>query len=175
MPACKEQPGRRRSPKRRTGAGFSLIEVLVVVAVILIIAAIAIPRLQQAKMAANESAAVSAMRTIATMQVTYVTAYQQGYAPTLAALGPPPLGSQASATHADMIDSVLASGIRNGYNFVYTPIDAAGNGMPNQFTVNANPVSVGQTGNRYFYGDQTNVIRYALGGPAGPGSPPIPQ
>ncbi len=163
----------KRGPSRAR-AGFSLIEVLVVVAVILIIAAIAIPRFLQVKMAANEAAAVHALRVITTAQVTYDPIYNQGFAPTLIALGPPPPGTQASALHADLVDEVLASGIRNGYSFVYVPI-AAGGGKPNKYTVNANPLSPGQTGLRYFYVDQTNVIRFALGGPAGPGSTPVPQ
>ncbi len=160
---------------RRKGAGFSLIEMIIVVAIILIIAAIAIPRLLKSKMAANEAAAVQSLRVVTTAQVTYDAIYNQGYAPTLMSLGPPPPGSQATAAHADMVDEVLASGIRNGYSFVYVAIDAAGNGKPTAFTVNANPVSPGQTGERYFFVDQTNVIRYALGGPANSGSTPVPQ
>ncbi len=158
-----------------TAAGFSLVEVLVVIAVILIIAAIAIPRLLRSKMSANEAAAASALRSICTVQVTYDATYSQGYAPSLSALGPPPIGSPPTATSSDLIDQVLSSGIRNGYSFVYTPIDNAGTGKPDAFTINANPLSPGQTGERYFYADQTNVIRWALGGPAGPSSPPVPQ
>ncbi len=164
----------KRGPSRAR-AGFSLIEVLVVVAVILIIAAIAIPRFLQAKMAANEAAAVHGLRVISTAEVTYDPIYNQGFAPTLTALGPPPLGSQASALHADLVDEVLASGIRNGYSFVYVVIDTSGSGRPDRYTINANPLSPGQTGQRYFYVDETGVIRFALGGPAGPGSTPVPQ
>ena len=159
---------------RREGAGFSLIEMIVVMAIILIIAAIAIPRLLKSKMVANEASAVQSLRVITTAEVTYDATYNQGYAPTLTSLGPPPPGSQASALHADLVDEVLASGIRNGYNFVYVPIDAAGNGKPTAFSANANPVSPGQTGERYFFVDQTNVIRFALGGPANPSSTPVP-
>jgi len=158
-----------------TAAGFSLVEVLVVIAVILIIAAIAIPRLLRSKMAANEAAAASALRSVCTVQVAYDVTYNQGYAPSLSALGPPPPGTMATPTNGDLIDPVLASGIRNGYSFVYTPIDSSGSGKPSAFTINANPLSPGQTGERYFYADQTNVIRWALGGPAGPSSPPVPQ
>jgi type IV pilus assembly protein PilA len=156
-------------------AGFSLIEVLVVIVVILIISAIAIPRLLSSKMAANEAAAVAALRSIATVEVAYETTYSQGYAPSLDALGPPPPATQPSAAKADLIDEVLASTIRNGYHFDYKPIDSAGTGKPDAFTVNANPISPGQTGQRYFFVDQSNVIRWSLGGPAGPNSTPVPQ
>jgi len=150
-----------------------LIEVIVVIAVILTIAAIAIPRLLRSRMLANEAGAVSGLRTIATVQVTYQSNYQQGYAPTLDALGPPASGPP-SATAADLIDPVLASGIKSGYSFVYVAIDADGDGKPEAFRVNANPVSVGQTGEKYFYVDQANVVRWALGGPANASSQPIP-
>ena len=166
--------GLRRWPRCK-GVGFSLIEMLVVVAIILIIAAIAIPRLLKSKMAANEAAAVQSLRVTTTAEVTYDATYNQGYAPNLMSLGPPPPGSQASAAHSDLVDEVLASGIRNGYSFVYVAIDAAGNGKPTAFTVNANPVSPGQTGERYFFVDQTNVIRFALGGPANASSTPVSQ
>ena len=161
-------------PASRRRAGFSLIEVVVVIAVILIIAAIAIPRLLKAKMAANESAAVASLRAITTVQIAYDATYAQGFAPTLASLGPPP-APPPSATSADLVDSVLASGIRNGYSFVYVAIDNGGAGKPDAFTVNAIPVSPGQTGDRYFYVDQTNVIRYKFGGPADANSSPIPE
>ena len=160
---------------RRSGGGFSLIEVLVVIAIVLIVAAIAIPSLLRSKIAANEAAAVHGLRAITTVQVTYDFTYQIGYAAVLPVLGPPPSGSQASSARADLIDAVLASTIRNGYSFVYVAIDNAGNGKPDQFTVNANPISPGQTGDRYFYVDQTNVIRWKLGGPADANSTPVPQ
>ncbi|MBI3670876.1 MAG: prepilin-type N-terminal cleavage/methylation domain-containing protein [Acidobacteria bacterium] len=160
---------------RRSGTGFSLVEVVVVIAIILIIAAIAIPSLLRAKISVNEAAAVHGLRAITTAQVTYDSTYQQGYAPDLPSLGPPPRGSQASSSRADLIDEVLASTIRNGYSFVYVAIDNAGIGKPDQYTVNANPISPGQTGDRYFYVDQTGVIRWKLAGPADFNSTPVPQ
>ncbi len=83
--------------------------------------------------------------------------------------------SRPTATSSDLIDPVLASGIRNGYNFVYVPIANSGAGNPDAFTINANPISPGQTGEKYFYVDQTNVIRYAFRGPTGSNSTPVPQ
>jgi type IV pilus assembly protein PilA len=162
-------PGKVSSRK----AGFSLIELLIVVAVILIICAIAIPTLLRSRMAANEAAATSALRVVSSMNVRYLLTYQQGFSQDLKTLGPPPSGQQPSPTAADLIDSVLASGIKNGYSFVYTPLDPGGTGSPTGYTVQANPVSPGQTGNRYFYIDQTNAVHVNLSGPADRTSPTL--
>ena len=90
----------------------------------------------------------------------------------MAALGP---GSPATAANADLIDAVLATGIKAGYTFTYVPIDANGDGQPEQFTLNANPVNPGVNGTRWFYVDHTNVVRYSITGPATAASNPIPQ
>src|SRR5437660_7932105 len=95
--------------------GFSLIELLIVVAIILIIAAIAIPNLLRSKMAANEASAVGSLRSLNTACITYSTTYGS-YPTTLASLGP---AATASSTTADLIDSVLASGTKSGYSFTY--------------------------------------------------------
>ncbi len=155
--------------------GFSLIELLIVVAVILIIAALAIPNLLHAKMAANETAAVSALRTIASEEVNYDSSWSSGYSATLAALGPPAPGTGPSSTNADMVDSILASGIRGGYQFIYAPLTASGSTKPTGYTVNANPLSPGITGEWYFFLDQSNVIRQSYGTPADSTSAPIPR
>jgi len=139
------------------------------------LSALAIPSLLHSKMAANEADAVSSLRTITTVEVSYETTYQMGFAPALTCLGIPPPNAPVGPSNADMIDSMLASGIRNGYSFVYNGVDLNGDGTIDVYTVNANPVSPGQTGQRFFYVDQTNVIRQALDAPAGPASKPIPQ
>lgn len=161
-----------RRLNRKTG--FSLIELLIVVAIILVIAAIAIPNFLKSKMRANETSAVASLRVIVTSQATYQSTWGRGFAPDMTSLGPPPPGSNASAAAADLLDSVLASQIKSGYSFVYAAIDTDGDGQVDFYTVNANPVSPGQTGDKYFYVDQKGVVRYALGGPANASSDPVP-
>jgi type IV pilus assembly protein PilA len=162
-----QQPKARSKQQR----GFSLIELLIVVAVILIIAAIAIPNFIRSKMRANETSAAQNLRTITTANVIYLTTYGHGFASTLAKLG----GNSVlvDSTAAGLIDSVLSTGIKTGYSFTYAPtvIDATGAVMG--YTVNAAPVAVGSTGDRYFYVDQTCIIRQNTTGVAGPGDPPI--
>ena len=161
------------SGRNSRAAGFSLIELMIVVAVIVIIAALAIPQLLRARMAANESAAVSALRTLATQEINYDSAWSAGYSPSLAALGPPPPGSPASPSNGDLIDQVLASGIRGGYQFLYTPLIPAGTTSPTGYTVTANPISPGITGEWYFFVDQSNTIRQSYNSPATASSAPL--
>lgn len=148
--------------------GFSLIELLIVVAIILIIAAIAVPNLLRSRMAANESSAAGSERTIATSNVTYSTTYGIGYAGSLAALGPNTATPTAvgSAT-SDLIDATLAGATtttapKSGYYFTYaatpggaTPTSASQN---TSFTVLGQPSS-SSTGVSSFCVDQTNVVR----------------
>ena len=149
--------------------GFSLIELLIVVAIILIIAAIAIPNLLRSKMAANEASAVGSMRTINTAAVTYSTTYG-GYPSSLANLG---TSGAATSTSADLIDSVLSAGTKSGYTFTYAAgtTDSAGNVQA--YTVTAVPVTVGTTGQRRFFTDQSGVIRANASGTADANSTPI--
>jgi type IV pilus assembly protein PilA len=135
--------------------GFSLIELLIVVAIILVIAAIAIPNLMRSRMAANESSAVGSLRTINTAEVTYSTLYpDMGFAALSALGGASPCGS-ATSSAACLIDNVLATGSKGGYNFAAT----AGSGTPAvTYTSTAEPVAAGQTGQRDFCSDQSGVI-----------------
>jgi type IV pilus assembly protein PilA len=142
--------------------GFSLIELLIVVAIILIIAAIAIPNLLRAKIAANEASAVGSLRTINTASVEYSTTYG-GYPTTLVSLGGP-AGGTAASTSAELIDAVLAAGSKSGYSFAYTTGSTDSNGNILSYTLTATPTSVGTTGQRMFFTDQSGVIRYNITG-----------
>ena len=152
---------------RNKQKGFSLIELLIVVAIILIIAAIAIPNLLRSKMAANEASAVGSMRTINTACVGYSTTYG-GYPAGLSNLGPL---TPATSTSADLIDSVLASGTKSGYTFTYAGVAVAG--VVQTYGLTATPVTVGTTGQRGFFTDQSGVIRSDPSGTATVASSPI--
>ena len=134
--------------------GFSLIELLIVVAIILIIAAIAIPNLLRSRMAANEASAVGSLRTLNTAAVTYSTTYGIGYPATIAALGP---ATPATSAAADLIDSVLAASSKSGYSFSYSP-GAVTAGTRSDYGITATPLST-STGSRTFFTNQSGVIR----------------
>ncbi len=153
----------------RKQKGFSLIELLIVVAIILIIAAIAIPNLLRARIAANESSAVSSVRTINTAEVTYQTAYPTtGYANTLAALGPTSATTCTPAVgSACLIDWVLAQAApgtagKSGYVFAATPLVPL-NGINTSYVLGASPVTYNQSGIRNFCSGDDAVLRFNAG------------
>jgi prepilin-type N-terminal cleavage/methylation domain-containing protein len=152
--------------------GFSLIELLIVVAIILIIAAIAIPNFMSSRMSANESSAASSTRTISTAETAYATSYPLvGYSVALLDLGDG--GSSACVaipTRACLIDSILAGGTKSGYLFTYAN---DGNTPAVGFTINADPSSRGITGRKSFFSNQPGEIRYNLTAPATMVDPPI--
>src|SRR6185437_9395547 len=146
----------------RKQLGFSLIELLIVVAIILIIAAIAIPSLLRAKISADESAAAASIRQISTAQISYAAAYPLvGYAATLATLGPADVSCSAgpNSTNACILDNVLSSGVKSGYSFVSVG-SAGGSGNPNsQFFSGSAPNNYNVTGVRNFCMVTDGVLR----------------
>ncbi len=147
----------------RKQKGFSLIELLIVVAIILIIAAIAIPNLLRARIAANEASAVSSLRTINTAQVTYTTTYPNiGYASTLAILGPAANGCAAgpASTNACMIDFAMSSAAttaKSGY--LFQVLNTTGTPVTTYVT-DAGPATWNQTGVRRFCSIEDAVLRF---------------
>jgi prepilin-type N-terminal cleavage/methylation domain-containing protein len=165
---------------RNKQKGFSLIELLIVVAIILIIAAIAIPNLIRSKMAANEASAVASERTINTSEVVYSSTYNVAsiFSASLTALSDGGTAANCAAgaipnsANACLIDSALAAAIpgsqgKSGYTFLYA------NPAAGSYTVQAAPVNVNSTGVRYFFTDQTVVIRANSAAPATSTSTPI--
>lgn len=157
-----------RHSKRK---GFSLIELLIVVTIILIIAAIAIPNLMRNKIQANETAAVGAMRTLNESILLYSNSYG-GFPHALADMGPGS-GGAASSAGADLIDSVLSSGVKSGYKFAYAAVATDPSGNVLSYTITATPVVPGSSGQRSFFTDQSGTIRSTSNGTADSTSTPL--
>jgi type IV pilus assembly protein PilA len=158
----------RPTKNHSSKAGFSLLELLIVVAIILIIAAIAIPNLLNARIAANEAAASQTVRTITTAAMVYSSTYNNGFPPTLATLGG--IASAPSTCNAAVLLDVLVttapnqkSGFTFGYTAVGPPVTApAGCSAPgaNAYLVTAVPNTVGVTGHRSFCSDEPGTIHF---------------
>jgi type IV pilus assembly protein PilA len=137
--------------------GFSLIELLIVVAIILVIAAIAIPSLLRSRIAANEASAVGSLRAINNAEVTYNTSYNN-YTCTLATLGPPSGGGSPSSTGASIIDATLASGTKSGYTFTAGTCNVSGS-FTTSYQWLADPSSPGTSGTRHFCTDDSFNVK----------------
>jgi type IV pilus assembly protein PilA len=141
----------------RTQKGFSLIELLLVVAVILIISAIAVPNFLRSRLRANEASAVASLRVINTAAVTYSITYPDlGFPAQLSTLGGANPCSSSSA-QACLLDDILAQGAKGGYNFAWTGDGA----VPSvSFTITGTPQTIGGSGQNMYCTDQTGIIHY---------------
>lgn len=179
----------RKSAGRLTGEGIAIGGLVLgylgalMIPFVLIVAAIAIPNLLRARMAANQASAVGSLREIEQASIAYSGTYRNGFPPSIEALSG--LGDP-SCDHASLIDEELASGTRRGYVFTYRATEgddahaapkAAASGCSavgsGGFEVTADPVTRGTTGQTSYYVDQTGVIRYATDGEATADSPEL--
>lgn len=161
----------RRGRRCRCG-GFSLIELLIAVAIIMIILSVAIPSVRAMKQHTNATAAEGNLKTLATVLSVYASNYPNiGCPATLAALGPPASGSPASSSAADLVDESMAKAAatpKQGYLYIYTPVS----GTPcTSYAVTANPQPGAAT--RYFFMDDTGAIHFNDNAPATAASPVI--
>lgn len=155
---------RRNRTRQR---GFSLIELLIVIAIILIILSIALPQMSKSRMHAQEMSAVAELGTINKAQIQYNSQFGT-FATSLNQLGPPSTAGAAEGPQAaGLIPASLASGTASGYNFTITA-------SPTGYALTAVPKAFGSTGRRTFYSDQTAIVRENWGqDPASANSPEI--
>ena len=154
----------------RKQKGFSLIELLIVVAIILIIAAIAIPNLLRARIAANESSAAASVRTIGTAEVSYYTSYPTvGFPAALATLGGSATPCTPAVANGCLIDNTLSSGTKSGYTFTAAGTSQVGTANT-QFLSTAVPATLNTTGVKGFCGTEDNVVRFVSPGGTAAGS-----
>jgi type IV pilus assembly protein PilA len=143
-----------RNRNRISRRGFSLIELLIVIAIIIIIITMAVPKYNKAQMYVRETAALNSIQTVHKMQIQYQSQYGR-YANSLAELGPPKSGAP-SPSAADLIGNDLSVGEKQGYKFTLT-------GNQGGYVITATPVTYGTSGSRSFFSDESMVIRENYG------------
>jgi type IV pilus assembly protein PilA len=134
--------------------GFTLLELMIVIAIILTLLAVSIPHLLHSKMSANEAVARESLHVLDLALFQYWTTYRT-YPAALVNLG---AGVQIDASSADLIDPVLASGRKSGYGFIYAPAQTDLDGTVSAYNITATPSVVGLTGNLNFLMDQTGAV-----------------
>lgn len=167
-----------KSGGRLKGSGVALAGLIlgylgVAVVPLLIIAAIAIPNLFRARMAANQASAIGSLRTLNVAAVTYEAQYGKGFPLTLGVMGPPAVKGKPDAAGADLIDGVLASGRKSGYVFTYEVTARDDKGFPSAYTIHADPIAENSTGQGHYFTDETGVIRMEREKAADSSSPPL--
>lgn len=177
----------KRSGGRLTGAGKALAGLILgyagvaFIPLVLILAAIIIPNVLRARIAANQVSAVGSLRVYSAAEITYDSRYNRGFSATLGDLGPPASGATSTPDGAGLVDSVLSGGsstamaaVEHGYRFTYSPGPEQG-GRIATFQIWADPVTPGTTGQNHYYTDQTGVIRYQTETRADQNSPPLTE
>ena len=156
--------------------GFSVVELLIAVAIILIIAAIVVPNLLRAKISANESSAVATVRQISTAEISYHVAYPAvGYAPDLKSLSGPAAGCTPSPATACVLDSTIGIGYKSGYTFFAAGFASGGSPINTQFVGSSAPSTFNKTGNRNFcVATDDGSLRAATGSSGGTPAPDVP-
>jgi type IV pilus assembly protein PilA len=157
---------------QKDSKGFSWLEIIIVIIIIVLTAGILVPSLWKSKAQIDETSAVRSLRMIIAAESNYAQAYGTGYSSALTTLGPPP-DAMPSSSLAGFIDSELAGGQKEGYSFVYTPGAQDENGRIASYTLEASPIKPGQSGKTYYYVDQTGLIHTNAEHQAGPNDPPI--
>lgn len=164
----------KRSAGKLKGKGVALAGlVLGYLQVLLIIAAIAIPNLIRSRIAAGQASAGGNLRTLNTAAITYASTYGRGFPSSPDTLRPQQPGKPEDAERANLIDEVLASGRKSGYVFTYKVLATDNKGLPSAYSINADPAEPGSTGQRYFFTDESGVIRSERDHPANKDSPPL--
>jgi type II secretory pathway pseudopilin PulG len=179
----------RKSAGRLTGHGIAVAGLILgylgvcLIPLLLILAAIVIPNLLRSRMAADQASAVGSLRTIDVAAFSYMKSYDNGFPPSLGVLAGT---GDPSCDHAGLIDGVLASGQKNGYLFTYqrttgdqfspapkSPPSGCSSVGGSAFSVTADPITPGTSGQASYYTDQTGIVRFETSGAATANSPPI--